>query len=215
MSAAATWKRDARRLLDLLDSRFAPQVLLVRYEDLVSDSTREIERVIAHIGAESHDDTPGAADAGSRSDRFARYYSQEWMAKSCEAVDPSRIDAWKEHLSAEDLSIIEGRIGEELAAFGYPLLAPAAKIRRVKKAMDWTKYFLLMSERRMSRNLQTSRVKMMLYARQLMARSQPDTASSIPESGKPGEDGAGPKDEAAHEAGDVQSSRATAHPPHR
>lgn len=92
--------------------------LLVRYEDLVLDpesTLREVfswldepwsDRLLEHHLVHSERGTPSKVEGASRSD---------------DPIDPSRISAWTEKTTSEDIAVMRKRVGGLAAFYGYDL----------------------------------------------------------------------------------------------
>jgi hypothetical protein len=122
------WAEGGRRILDFLaddrrpqESGPSPARLLVRYEDLVTGTERELRRVFAALGADPEAyDYAGAASLPVRGSSVARGGARElhWepVARP-ESFDPlSHHPAWEPARLAAFAEVA----GEVLAAFGYP-----------------------------------------------------------------------------------------------
>jgi hypothetical protein len=94
------------------------RLLMVRYEDLVLDpetTLREVfdwlgepwsDRLLAHHEVHSERGTPRKVEGATRSD---------------EAIDPSRIAAWTEKASDEEVAVLRKRVDGMAGFFGYDL----------------------------------------------------------------------------------------------
>ena len=84
----------------------AGSVLILRYEDVVSESRRVVERLARFLGIEAHDQGVGQVvgplfDAG-----------QWWMRRAFQPVTSDRVDAWRSDLDARQVLRIESIFGE-------------------------------------------------------------------------------------------------------
>ncbi|MBK1717506.1 sulfotransferase family protein [Thiocystis violacea] len=114
--AALIWRKDSRRLMRLMRDH-DERILVIRYEDLVSSPKVVISRVCAFLGEEFQ---PGMMDSANEVEtRFEAYYRQSWMAKSKDAIDPSRTEAWRATFSDRELSLIHHVQQEDLRYWGY------------------------------------------------------------------------------------------------
>lgn len=87
------------------------QVLTVRYEDLVQDPQAELTRICTF------------ADV-----KYQPAMLEYDIASTYSKPDMSRINQWKRKLSSHELGLIEGRVGDLLAASGYESSGVAPKI---------------------------------------------------------------------------------------
>lgn len=117
LAATWRWRDDARRLLRLVNGERRGNVLVVRYEDLVTHTAEEMKRIVKHLGVAFEGEMLHTSQ--SPQDRFQDYYKQEWMSKSTESVDVSRISAWKELWTNKEICLVEREIKRELRLFGY------------------------------------------------------------------------------------------------
>ena len=131
--AARRWLRDTLDGEKLAED-YPGDVLAIRYEDLVSDPDSTLRQVCAFLGLdfepallEYH--TTGTAE-------YSGYYTQIHENLNA-APDPSRIEAWRKHLSPREVALIESICGEMMLALGYAPDAtgetiPASYLRRLR-----------------------------------------------------------------------------------
>lgn len=114
LDAADFWKgRIAEGLAVELAPGFEGRVLRVLYEDLVREPERTLVKVCHFAGI---DFEPKMLEGGAlRVPDFTA--AQHQLVNS--PPDPSRIDAWRDKLSPEDLSAFEWSAGSLLDALGY------------------------------------------------------------------------------------------------
>jgi hypothetical protein len=112
-SALNAWRRTYVRGLPLLQSRVAPEDLLqVRYEDLVTDSARELHRICEFIGI------PYAAEMlDFRSHVHHVANGNDMRLRSTAKIEADT--AWKRALSPADLAYFEARAGILNRSLGY------------------------------------------------------------------------------------------------
>ena len=104
--------------------------LLLRYEDMKSDTERELKRIAAFLGLKP---TPGqlkqAIEASSpeRMREMERTQSDHWVAtkkhrKDIPFVGPAVSGRWQSDLTAALVSKIESTWGDLMSTLGYPLV---------------------------------------------------------------------------------------------
>lgn len=116
MRAANIWQRDQQALRELVSQLGAQQVLMITYEELISEAVPVLQRVCAFLGL---------------------LYSEtmlEFHQKTTTKRNVEQIVAWKnlskplissnsgkylQGLSAEELRYVEAMCGSEMVAFGY------------------------------------------------------------------------------------------------
>lgn len=105
-----------------LEQRVVPTIV-VRYEDLVSDSGRELRHVLDHVGLVACDEDVQRA---ARSARFEELQRQErehgFLEKPPTApvfFREGRVGAWREHLTSEQVGAIEQAHGPLMTRLGY------------------------------------------------------------------------------------------------
>lgn len=104
------------------ESLAGDNVCIVRYEDLLSDSEKELRRIFAHLGVEH---------SSAYRESFPRVFPDRFLWKSVtENADKgvefvlSKSDFWREELSADVVSRIQDdpAVREVLDRFGYEIL---------------------------------------------------------------------------------------------
>ncbi len=141
LTAAWRWREDAIALQRLINSDKSEQILVVRYENLVSDPNAEIEAICKHLGVEF--EPAMTAVNHNENAAFQKYYEQDWMSKSTRDIDQSRINAWREDFTKREISFIENEIASELSGLGYDLLGHssdslgALKAKEIVKHVSW------------------------------------------------------------------------------
>ena len=125
---AQRWARDVAAGLRLAET-FPGDVLLVRYEDLVSDPERELRRVCTHLGLgyEPEIATPQKRETGE----YGSYYANV-HALLDKPPSTDRIDVWRTALSPRQLRLVDDICGPLIPGLGYqPASAsPSAKSMR-------------------------------------------------------------------------------------
>ena len=118
-SAARLWKRDSEKLVKLLQSHGDRCILVVRYEELVTDTSRVVGQVCEFLGEAFQPEMLNPeADEGSR---FDNYYQQSWMAKASRPIDAKSVDAWRSAFLPKELALINHLQGPNLRYWGYPV----------------------------------------------------------------------------------------------
>ena len=111
------WAAD-QRCLTQASCSLPDRVLILRYEDVVSESRRVKERLARFLGIEAHDQGVGQVvgplfDAG-----------QWWMRRAFQPVTSDRVDAWRSDLDARQVLRIESICWREMSSYGYELDYP-------------------------------------------------------------------------------------------
>lgn len=107
------WKMDVRAGLSY-ESEHGDRVMRVSYEDLVKNQENFIGGIAEFLKFD-----PFALMAGGKiSQEYSAFYEKihENLDRS---LTPAFIDKWKQHLSGEELAIIEGICGELMESLGY------------------------------------------------------------------------------------------------
>lgn len=99
-------------------------VLLARYEDIVTSPEREFRRILAFLDL-TYD--PRVAEGYGNSDGIPlREY--EWKAHALERINASRVGAYRSELTMTQIAALE-RLGRHtLEAFGYPVEAAGSSL---------------------------------------------------------------------------------------
>jgi len=101
----------------VLASENEPFFCLVKYEDLVVQPGRELQRIKDFVGV--------GGEEVSLNEKYAADIPREQKhlhPDVAKAPDPSRIDAWKEELSRRDMYLIQDVCRPYLQTFGYEIL---------------------------------------------------------------------------------------------
>ena len=95
--------------------RADPRFLRVRYESLIEAPQPELERLCAFLGEPF---VPAMLEgAAKKTDRW-------WFDRAQGAVEKSRIERWRQELTATEIAQVEWVAGEALDRFGYAAAAP-------------------------------------------------------------------------------------------
>ncbi len=93
----------------------ADRFLTVRYEDLLMEPETTLKTICAFVGIE-FEDTMIAS--GSTEPIFANWEA-EWKHKASQAIDTSRIGAWREELGLDAAAILNGFLTTTIKKLGY------------------------------------------------------------------------------------------------
>jgi hypothetical protein len=104
-------------------------VLLVRYEDIVADSAGYQADLAAFLGM--------PINVSVMKDDELFLAQETWKQRALEAPDANRIDAWREHLAATDVALIERITAPVATPLGYAPTNPAAPHLSVDPAALW------------------------------------------------------------------------------
>ena len=123
-AAIRRWRADNALIVDLIKrGQPEPDVMLVRYEDLVTDGELLIERIQDFLGLQP---LP-LCELVSR----GRIEAQERSGFKNNAIrggltpDPNRLEAWQQLLTADDVAEIEAACVEEMDLLGYLRISAA------------------------------------------------------------------------------------------
>ncbi len=108
---AFEWRTNGLEFLNLMNT---PNVMLVRYEDLLSNTESMIQAVLRflEVGYES-----SVLDFYLKNDEPKDFL--KWKGKTTEAIDPSNTGKYKKFFSASEIEIFNEIAGDVLDAFGY------------------------------------------------------------------------------------------------
>lgn len=111
------------------------QMLLVRYEDLVTDPRQQLERVSEFLGIE-YDDEMLAVEKTDTS----KLQHQDWFSNLWQGINTSAMDKWRTKMDEHDQRVFLAAAGPELALHGYddgglePAIVGAWRRRRYEVA---------------------------------------------------------------------------------
>jgi hypothetical protein len=98
------------------------EMLLVRYEDLVTQPREQLERVSAFLGMVYDDDMLAVEKTDT-----SKLQHQDWFSNLWQGINTSAMDKWRTKMSEHDQRVFLAAAGDELALHGYDLagLEPA------------------------------------------------------------------------------------------
>lgn len=105
------------RLQRKAQRRSWPNLLYIRYEDLVTDPERTLSAVLDFLGL-PYDP---AVVTGSGNSEGVLEWEYAWKARSFEPISPSRVGQWRHELSKEQVGVLERWGGRALRSLGYDL----------------------------------------------------------------------------------------------
>ncbi|MEY8211024.1 MAG: sulfotransferase [Gammaproteobacteria bacterium] len=108
---AFEWRTNGLEFLNLMNT---PNVMLVRYEDLLSNTESRIQAVLRFLEV-SYEGS--VLDFYLKNDEPKDFL--KWKGKTTEAIDPSNTGKYKKFLSASEIEIFNEISGDVLDAFGY------------------------------------------------------------------------------------------------
>lgn len=117
LAAAEAWKRDALLLKKCLTEFDKRKIHLVTYEKLLENPEVELKRICEFLSLTFQKSM--LEDSKNIPENFKEYYQQDWMAKSTNSIDTTRIYSWKTEYRQNELALVEHVIGSELQIFGY------------------------------------------------------------------------------------------------
>jgi hypothetical protein len=96
----------------------SPDLLFIRYEDIVAAPSRELGKVLRFLDLPVE---PAVADGwGNREGVPEREYP--WKRRALEKITPDRVGLFRRELTSEQIGVLERLGGHALAPLGYPLL---------------------------------------------------------------------------------------------
>jgi hypothetical protein len=97
-------------------------MLLVRYEDLVTEPQAQLRRVSEFLGIDYDDDMLAVEKTDT-----SKLQHQDWFSNLWQGINTSAMDKWRTKMSEHDQRVFLAAAGEELALHGYDLggLEPA------------------------------------------------------------------------------------------
>ncbi len=90
------------------------EVLLVRYEDLVTEPAEQLQRVSDFLGME-YDDEMLAVERTDTS----KLQHQDWFSNLWQGINTSAVDKWRTKMSEHDQRVFLAAAGDELQLLGY------------------------------------------------------------------------------------------------
>jgi len=112
---AERWNADQREVSRALRSLGSERVLVIRYEDVVSDESAASAAIAAYLGVPART----AAVAG-RSPAAGIVLPREWWkGRTFEPVTTERVEAWRRDLSVEDADTVGAICRHGMRRFGY------------------------------------------------------------------------------------------------
>jgi hypothetical protein len=112
--------------------RESPQVLTLRYEDLVAEPERELRHICAFVGVEYE---PGMVEDRSGANSVAAEH-EWWKGDATGPLDRSRSGRWREEMPPEVQHYAALNLGDLLEEHGYGEAAPAARRLAIVPAGD-------------------------------------------------------------------------------
>jgi hypothetical protein len=114
---ARRWRRVVNRHFELERALSSDRYLMLRYEDLIRQPEENLRRICAFLGE-------------SFETAMLRYYerpatelgfdqSESWKLDTLKPLDPGRLDAWKDSLTAKQVDLIERVAAPHMELLGY------------------------------------------------------------------------------------------------
>jgi hypothetical protein len=113
--AARRWLRDVNSGL-ALQRKYPEDVFNLRYEDLVSAPADWLRQICAFLQVDFEPALLTFHQRGTA--EYGKYY-ERIHAKLNEPPDPSRVEAWRKHLTPRQVALVESICGDTMRAFGY------------------------------------------------------------------------------------------------
>jgi len=124
-----TWAENVASWVSTRQSR--DNFLLLRYEDMLENTRRELARVAGFLGLASSDETLERAISASSADRMRaleKRQQDQWVAtrkhrKDIPFVGSAAAGGWSNNLPEPCIKQIESAWGDLMSSLGYPLVA--------------------------------------------------------------------------------------------
>ena len=116
--SAFNWKLAIRHGINARMNTKLDEYLELRYEDLLAEPERELQRVCQFLG-ETYD--PAMLQFQKISHQTVPEYKMDWHSATREPLNTSSIGRWDKDLSKEEVSIVEWATGKEMVQLGYTL----------------------------------------------------------------------------------------------
>ena len=107
------WRRNDARSRRFFETDEASYTL--RYEDLVSDTEREMRSLCLFLG----EDFEPQMLLRERSTRNVNRIGEPWKLKAAQPIDPSHVERWRGRLRPEQNAIAEAVVGDRMMALNY------------------------------------------------------------------------------------------------
>lgn len=115
---AEEWRRDVLACRAFFGGKNHPDLLEVRYEQLVNDPEGQLQRVFAFLGVSFRDTTRSYAE----SSLTHAYLNRDRVHASLEGgIKKSRVGVYRKTFTAAEIEIFESIAGDALQAHGYAL----------------------------------------------------------------------------------------------
>ena len=115
------WKRSVTAGLRARRTYRPDQYLELRYEDLVVLPEEQLRRVCSFLGLDF--DT-----AMLQHEKGAALIQQPYHARLSQPLDPSVMEQWRNHLTPQELALVEDRAGHLLDELGYPRMTQLPEV---------------------------------------------------------------------------------------
>jgi hypothetical protein len=117
--AAEGWRRNVEETHQLGQELYGERYLALRFEDLLADPWREMERVWEFLGAASA--SPGLRE--SLAEEMRRNPDADWQQQKASQIaaylQKGKPGSWREMLTARDREVFHRTCGETLKQWGY------------------------------------------------------------------------------------------------
>src|SRR6185295_12157317 len=113
---AESWSADQREALHASAELGPGRCLIVRYEDVVTDPERSLEKLRVFLGRPSVESAED--DAHGPAPEILMPW-ETWKANALGPVVTTRVDAWKTELSPWEADTVAAICKTEMRAFGY------------------------------------------------------------------------------------------------
>ena len=110
----AIWKwNDSIKQLKFLQKN--TEVLIIKYEDLVTNPTIEVNKVLVYLGLEENNELINLKSESSGMGVGEKEHHQNLN----KPISSTSVGKWKEKLSVEDITLVEKRCSKIMKEFGY------------------------------------------------------------------------------------------------
>lgn len=153
-TAAKIWRQDVQAWQVHASGAHAGRLCLVRYENLLQDPERELNRICAFLG---EDYEPAMLDESLQpgAEKYSAYYQQHWMAKSTKAIDPSRATSWVKNYAPREFALVEHLLRKQLDALDYSPMAENSSHWYGLYLREWLRHLRSRTTRTLGKHLRT------------------------------------------------------------
>lgn len=141
------WLRDAKAMLDIIDSVESDKFFILRYESLLENPEDVVRKLMKFLGETYEESMLVPVDDNENGYQF---YTRPWMVKSSMGIDHRRADSWREELAPAQIKLIERLTCKELMALGYSTTNPRALTWPLLYIIEYLRFFMYRLKKKLS-----------------------------------------------------------------